>query len=73
MHGFGGQESESAECVFFSYCIFMMIAELKKNSLILKMNDDSVKLKESLSTMQIEAIGDCVCVCVFVIVSMPVR
>lgn len=59
--------------VFFSYCIFVMIAELKKNSLILKMNDDSVKLKESLSTMQIEAIGDCVCVCVFVIVSMPVR
>lgn len=42
-----------------------MIAELKKDSLILNMNDDSIKLKESLSTMQIEEIGDCVvCVCV---------
>lgn len=37
--------------VFFPYCIFVMIAELKKDSLILKMNDDFIKLKESLSTM----------------------
>lgn len=36
---------------FFPYCIFVMIAELKKDSLILKMNDDFIKLKESLSTM----------------------
>lgn len=50
--------------VFFSYCTFVMIAELKKDSLILNMNDDSVKLTERLSTIQIEEIGDCVCVCV---------